>query len=452
MLTVFDFLGCISSVLVLWVILKARIRKYSSLHQKTFIKAFYFKVICSILFALITAYYYQGGDSEMFLYAVRDMKLAVQAKQLSFSDLLFMEKVDDQHPLSYFFQQDNLKYPVIGFMRHAPNFMVPKLGLIPYLIFFNSYMAMALFFSFFALGGAIRLYKLMLYYFPHLQKEVALATLFLPSVCYWSSGFLKDSLCLGAIGFLLYGLLNIFILRKEQLFSFIWVLISCYILYTTKVYILLALIPGIGFWLFGELSSGIKSIALKRFITAVTLLIAAFAAFYFVNYLTSETALSKFSVDNILETSDYSRKIFERRGDEGSSFQLNTTNPALLFLNGMVATFFRPFPWEINSFIVLFSALESFIFLSLLVYLFYNKGFIAPIKKIFDTPILVLSFSFAIIFAVSIGISTTNFGSLSRYKIPCLPFYLMFVLGAYNLTDLGYPMWMNRILSIFKTS
>ncbi|HRA12632.1 MAG TPA: hypothetical protein PKX31_13225, partial [Chitinophagaceae bacterium] len=30
---------------------------------------------------------------------------------------------------------------------------------------------------------------------------------------------------------------------------------------------------------------------------------------------------------------------------------------------------------------------------------------------------------FTLIFAFAVGISSYNFGTLSRYKIPCLPFY-----------------------------
>src|SRR5690606_6691389 len=98
-------------------------------HRRLFINAFRFKIICSVLFTLITAYYYKGGDSEMFFFAVRDMQQALSAKNLTLQQLLFMEKVDDNHPLAYYFQLDNTKYPVIGFMHHSGNFMVPKLGL-----------------------------------------------------------------------------------------------------------------------------------------------------------------------------------------------------------------------------------------------------------------------------------------------------------------------------------
>lgn len=446
MLSVFDILGGALCLLVFGLIFNIKVKKYPARERKLFRRAFFFKIVCSIIFALISAYYYKGGDTEMYLYATRDVKAAIQSNDLALRDLLLMEKSRDNHPISYYFLMDNTKYPVYGFMQSAGNFMVPKLGIGPFLIFLNSYFALCFVFSFFALAGLIRLYKLLLYYFPNMHREIAVATLFLPSACYWSAGFLKDPICFGSIGFLLYGLFNIFIRKRKYLSSLFWVAISIYFLYTIKVYILLALIPGIAFWLFGEVNTVITNPSLRKFFTTLSLIIAGVGAFILVNYLTSEKSLAKFSMDNLLESSDFSRDIYALNKGEGSAFQYTTTNPALLMLNGLVATFFRPFPWEITSFIVLFSAVESLLFLSLIGFLFFKKGIISPIRKIFSSPILILAFSFAIIFAIAVGISTTNFGSLSRYKIPCLPFYLMFVLGAYQLSGLAYPIWMQRIL------
>ena len=34
-------------------------------------------------------------------------------------------------------------------------------------------------------------------------------------------------------------------------------------------------------------------------------------------------------------------------------------------------------------------------------------------------------FVFSVVFALFVGASTLNFGTLVRYKIPCLPFYLI---------------------------
>src|SRR5436190_18973379 len=129
-------------------------------------------MFCAVAFTVVTAFYYGGGDSEMFFYSVKDMRQAIANNDLSYWDLLKMENADQDSPLAFYFEQDNTKYPVSGFMRSSSNFLVPKLALIPSVIFFNSYLSICLVFSFFALGGAIRLYKLFLHYFPGLRREV----------------------------------------------------------------------------------------------------------------------------------------------------------------------------------------------------------------------------------------------------------------------------------------
>lgn len=451
MLSALDIVAGLLCFILLDRFLVWKIGKYDPNTRKLFRRAFLFRMFCAVAFSLVTAYYYKGGDTEMFLYATRDMHAALKDGAITLPELFFMEKTMDEDPLFYYFDIDDSKYPVSGFMRHSGNFMVPKLGIVPYLVFFRSYLVMCFVFSFFALAGSIRLYKLFLLYFPKMRREIALAVLFIPSAAYWSSGFLKDSICFGAVGFLLYGLYQVFIAKKKIIASLFWIVLSSYLLFTTKVYILLALIPGVAFWIFGAMTSGIRTPALRTVSIIISIVVAGIGALYLVNYLTSDASMARFSMDNILESSDYSRQIFERRGDEGSNFQINTTNPALLMLNGLVATFFRPFPWEVSSAIVAFSAFESIIMLVLFVFLIFKAGLGKVIKSIFASPLLLLCFSFAIVFAISVGISTTNFGSLSRYKIPCLPFYLMFVLGTYHLNGLAYPKWMDKILNFVSS-
>jgi hypothetical protein len=68
----------------------------------------------------------------------------------------------------------------------------------------------------------------------------------------------------------------------------------------------------------------------------------------------------------------------------------------------------------------------------------------------FADPRLLMCFVFAMIFAVAVGASTSNFGALSRYKIPCMPFYFIMLLILYKKASLPYPTWFNKIVNWFK--
>jgi hypothetical protein len=85
----------------------------------------------------------------------------------------------------------------------------------------------------------------------------------------------------------------------------------------------------------------------------------------------------------------------------------------------VITTMFRPFLWEVRNPVMLLAALENLVFIVL-----FGRG----IFRLFGSgsneseKLLILCFSFSILFSLAIGITTYNFGSLVRYKIPMLPF------------------------------
>ena len=96
-------------------------------------------------------------------------------------------------------------------------------------------------------------------------------------------------------------------------------------------------------------------------------------------------------------------------------------------------TLFRPYLWEAYNPVMLLSALESFFTLLLTVYILFQVGIRHLFSLLASRPVVVFCLLFAIAFSFSVGISTYNFGSLVRYKIPMFPFYLsgLFILQYY---------------------
>ena len=95
----------------------------------------------------------------------------------------------------------------------------------------------------------------------------------------------------------------------------------------------------------------------------------------------------------------------------------------ILFPAAVNVTFFRPYPWESKKLIVLFSAIESFFLLFLTIKIILTVGIVKMWQTIASDPTIQFCLVFSIIFAFAVGISSYNFGTLSRYKIPCIPFY-----------------------------
>jgi hypothetical protein len=61
-------------------------------------------------------------------------------------------------------------------------------------------------------------------------------------------------------------------------------------------------------------------------------------------------------------------------------------------------------------------------------YTIFKVGLFRFIKYIFTDSDVFLCIIFALLFGALVGISTLNFGTLTRYRIPVIPFYLFGVL------------------------
>lgn len=437
--------------LVFFFIIRAKANKYRDKRIKNlYYRAFYFKVVCVLLFTAITAFYFKGGDTTLYYYATQDMRAAIAANPDNFWDILGTSKLSLENPLSsYFIYDNNTNDITYNYMISGHNFFPPKLALIPSYIFGNSFLCMNMCFGFFALGGAIRFFKTFYYFYPQLWRELAVACLFLPGVAFWSAGLLKDPITFGCIGFILYAIVQIVFKKDNYTSSVFWILVCGYLLFNIKIYILLVLALSLVVWFFAEFNKLIKDKTLRYVFTILTFAGSIAVGIYLLNSLTSLEAAKDFQLDKLLTNAEGQRQgyaIINKTLTNDSHFKINSSNPVSLILESIVATFFRPFIWEINSPIAVLSAFESAVFLLVTLFFIFKKG----VRQFFSVPFsdgrILMCFVFAFVFAFAVGSSTANFGALSRYKIPCTPFYLLFLLLLFNKVNLPLPRWFNKII------
>ena len=116
---------------------------------------------------------------------------------------------------------------------------------------------------------------------------------------------------------------------------------------------------------------------------------------------------------------------------DGSAGSLIKMAPAAI-----VATLFRPFIWEVRNASQLLSAFESLAVLILTFSTLFKVGIKFFFRTIVKDPAVLFCLLFSILFALFVGATTPNFGTLVRYKIPCMPFYVIAIFlikNAYNL-------------------
>ncbi|MES1197804.1 MAG: DUF2142 domain-containing protein, partial [Chitinophagaceae bacterium] len=371
---------------VLFLIIRNRANSYRDIRiNSLYHRAFNFRLIGVFTFTILTEFYFKGGDTALYYQATQDLRAAITDRSENFWLIMQTQKITFKSPLfDYFFYDGYTGDLTYNYMLSPANFFPPKLALIPSYLFANSYLCINMVFSFFALGGAIRLFKTFLHFYPKLYRELALACLLLPGVVYWSSGLLKDPITFGCVGIIAYAFLNVFI-KKEKIFaSLAWIVICSLLLFFIKVYILLVLVLSLLVWQFAEFNKLIKNKTLRSIFAVMTLVISLGIGYLLLNYLTSFDVAQQYQLDKVAGNAEYQRRMYANiaQTTSDSHFEVNASNPFLLVINGISATFYRPFLWEINSPIALLSAVESLGFLLLTLNFIIKKG----IKKFFSVP------------------------------------------------------------------
>jgi hypothetical protein len=392
--------------------------------KKYFFPALILKMLGAIGVGLIYQFYYGGGDT--FSYYTHGASHIVEAFYDNFSAGFKLLTANGE------FDPETYKYSSkIWMYRDTTSYFVVRIAAIFGVITYNSYAGVALFFALFSFWGLWLMYQSFCNIYPELKLQFAIAIFFVPTVFFWGSGILKDTVTLGASGFLVYAFIQIFFERKKLVLNIILLLLSIYIITSIKLYIFLCLMPALILWYFFYRIGRIPSLV-ARVMVAPFLLIIGVAVAYFVALKAGEDN-SRYALDQIAETAQvtaYDIRYWTGK-DAGSGYSLGELDGTFASMfklapQAINVSLFRPYLWEVNNPLMLLSALEALFLLVLTIRLFYRNRFIHITQSI-RSPIILFCLIFAIIFAFGVGISTYNFGTLSRYRIVMVPFYLMAV-------------------------
>jgi hypothetical protein len=435
-LTFWDFILAPIFILVLSAVAKKqRNKRYPIGHplRPYFMKGLYLKFGGAIFIALVYEYYYGGGDTYHFFYHAKVINSSLNDSFSTWWKLITRQPVIENPELYKYVQ-------TLEWYNDSSSYSVVRITAIFGLFTGTLYLPIAMLFAYFSFTGVWAMYRTFVNIFPKLYKQLALAFLFIPSTFVWGSAVFKDTVCMFGIGWLTYTTFRVFINRDFSRRNIILLVFSFYLLYATKLYILMAFLPALSIWLLTTYSMKIKSAGM-RFVTKIGFLVICSLAFLgFIRVFANE--LEKYSVENRAATAETTRQwLSYQSGDEGSGYDLGEFDPTIggmlvKFPQAVVVTLFRPFPWEARKIIVMLSALEALVFVYFTFKAFQKRGIFKTFGLIFKDPNLLFCLVFSVIFAFAVGISTYNFGALSRYKIPCLPFYgafLMIVIN-YHLT------------------
>ncbi len=395
--------------------------------RRYFIPGLMVKFVGAIALGLIYQFYYGGGDTFTFhTHGSRWIWKAFMDNPVTGIEILF-QKPGDYNGETFKFTQH-----IWMFRDRASMFVIKATSLID-LLTFNTYSATALFFSAFAFSGHWALFSVFQKLYPLHTRSLAVATLFIPSVVFWGSGILKDTITLSALCWLTYAMLRITLFNKLNQTNIFLVLVMGWVVYSIKIYILLCFVAAASLFLYSRYISVIKNAAIKITIAPLLIIIFIGGGYYAMNKIAEDD--SRYALDKIAETAmitayDIRYGWGARQGDnsgytlgelDGSIGSLIRLAPA-----GIIVTLFRPWLWEVKNPLMLISAIESFTFLMLTLWAAFNVPWQRLLKKL-NHPVIKFCLVFSLMFAFAVGVSTFNFGTLMRYKIPVMPFYSLFL-------------------------
>lgn len=422
-----DFILFPVYVFIFHLIFSARRKRFENPVLKKYHKqGFWIRVISSIAFTVFFVYLTPGDSTSLYYPEGYHLYRLILNNPVHNFHLLFTSGVN--------YDENLLAVPEnINSFKIESNFLIARLVTVCCFFTFGKYLLINLCFSMLAYSGIWRLYKFFYAHYPELHKKLAITIIYLPSLVFWSSGVLKDPVCICMLGWVTYALYSIFEKWQFSAKHIIAAIIAAYTLYVVKVYIIICYLPFLLLYLVVINIQRLKSQVIKMAFGVVILAGIIFGIFQLADTLKEE--LGFFALDKITESVKTQQSNFINMADAAeSSFSLGVeydgTPKSLLKMTpaAVIATFFRPFLWESKKLSTLLSSVESLALMLLTVYVFFRAGPLRFFKTIFTDPMVFFCFFYSVVFGVFIGATTLNFGTLVRYKIPCLPFYIVAIL------------------------
>lgn len=420
-------------LLILIVAYFIRLKNKDNHLYRFFLPGLIVKLLGALALCLVYTHYYgYGGDTVGYHYTSLSL---VNLSQKNFIDFLYVWFGENTAERFFLFDATT-GYPL--FWTDANAFNVSRLIVPLEWITVGSFPATALLVSALAFSGLWRLFLLFCEIYPLLYKQFAFSILFVPSVIFWGSGILKDTFTMTAVCWYCTSFYRIFIQRKITKFHLCFFSVSVLIMVFVKPYSFVALLPGSILWGITGTLNKVKNILLKILMGPVVTLFGVGLGTAI--WLIASPGLGRYSnLDSMIA------KAYEAQADlksdyyQGNSFDIGNfeKTPAGVmskFPQATMVGLFRPFIWEASNLQMAVSGLENLFILGFTLF-FLIRVPISFFKQIITNPLVLFCVVFSVMFAFAVGLSTSNFGALVRFKIPIWPFYLsaLFIINHHRI-------------------
>ncbi len=422
-LSIVDFIVPPILIIIIFIVSKSRQLKYIEANPsyRFYMWGIWMKVLGGIAVCMIYLFYYGFGDTMNYY---NDCVVMVNLFFKSPGSLLKI--LLETSPEVWYEFDDSTGYMTYLGDHHAV--VVDKLCWFLCLITFKSFIGMTILLAWISYFAIWRLYQVFIREFPNLATEFAIALLFIPSVFFWGSGLLKDTITFAAVCLFASSFSIILTRKKDIILNTVLIIISSLLLIKIKPYIFFALLPGSILWYGGIQIFRVNNHLVKSLTTPFLITISLLSGYVMLNLMSG--FLGEYSLENVLDKAVLTQNDLKSEYYQGSSFDIGSFEPTVTGIltkmpAAINAALFRPYIWETYNFTMLMSGIENLIMLVFTIYLTIKLKVYNLFRLMFRHRILFFTVYFSIFFSFSVGLTTSNFGSLVRYKIPAIPFFLI---------------------------
>ncbi|MDI1355009.1 MAG: hypothetical protein PSX36_08825 [bacterium] len=386
-----------------------------------FLRGLILKMFGAVSLGMVYFYYYKGGDTINYFLTAKGFVNTLLENPDNFFHLYFGD------PTASEFYLMNTGSEFVYWVRDPFAFTVSKYFVPIVLICMKSYLASAVVVASICYLGVWRLFLVFVREFPHLEKQFAWSILYIPSVVFWGSGIMKDSITFSATCLYVHGFYWFFTQRVWKVKYLLALGLGAFLLLTIKPYILFALLPGSVLWFVALRVTRIKSAFFKFMFTPTLLVIGIAIGLLVLQQLGN--SLGKYSIESVIKTASGAQQDLKQSYYGGNTFNIGDYEPTpsgLLSVahKAVFAALFRPTLLDVKNVVMGITAIENSFILGFCLYLLIKLRFFKFFSLITSHPLLMFSFIFSIFFAFSVGVSISNYGALVRLKIPCIPFFV----------------------------
>ncbi|EJF11593.1 hypothetical protein [Pontibacter sp. BAB1700] len=377
------------------------------------------KLACGLLIGVLSFYVFDKGDTQLYY-----------KRALMMTDLAQEQGIGIY--LQYLFFNDPTGTPLQELQKpfYESAWNMPRLLSMPMLLTNNNYYLSSLYLSLFSFAGLWFFVNALARYFPTTAIPAVVAFLVFPSVVYWSSGVLKESVLMGGMGLLLGSSLYLLFgkLKRKPVLYLLLAGLGLYLIWLVKYFVAVALALTVALALLLKLIFYNPKLAHIHWLMKGLVLLVLFSGIAWLGTQLNPNLNLETLPDVVY--GNYQVSLLASQGKPRIDFPFLEPTYLSFALHSQLAfigMLFRPFIWEVYNVRTFAAALENTLLL-VLAFGFLRDLFESGRVKWRYGYLLTAVLVYVFVMGVLLAYSMPNLGTLNRYRVVVLPFVVYLLL------------------------